>query len=343
MAAARISEVWGSVLGVAQAGFRRRRGRIRKEVSRHRPRQRSGPAVGKDELIPNTASSSRRPPVLMVVHAHPDDEASQTGGTLARYAAAGWRTVLITCTDGGQGDGPDGVKPGDPHHDPRQVAALRSRELDLAAAALGVHDLVKLGYPDSGIPDGNAIPPRADVFSRRPLAPMVTRLVRLLRHYQPDVVVTYPSNGLSGHPDHIRTHELVRAALRTIAAEPAGQGLSTRTVIKLYYIAMSKSRLRAVRAGARAAFGEDAWMPPEEMAIDDSEITTVIDVAPYSDNKVRALSAHASQSDATAVLQMLCAADTLADFGERVEEYVRAEGYTGFVEDGFARTGGKPL
>lgn len=283
----------------------------------------------------------------MMVHAHPDDEASQTGGTLARYAAAGWRTVLITCTDGGQGDGPHGEKPGHPRHDPQQVAALRSRELDLAAAALAVHDLVKLGYPDSGTPDGNAILPRADTFSRRAITPMVTRLVRLLRHYQPDVIVTYPPNGLSGHLDHIRTHELVHAALRNIAAdavvEPGGQGSSTRKVAKLYYIAMSETRLRAVRAAARAAFGENAWVPPEEMAIDDSKITTVIDVAPHWDNKVRALSAHASQSDATAVLQMLCAGAHLADFGERVEEYVRAEDMgnrrIGFIEDGFAGNG----
>ena len=300
----------------------------------------AGPAVSDDRAVAKV-------PVLMVVHAHPDDEASQTGGTLARYAAAGWRTVLITCTDGGQGDGPHGEKPGHPRHDPQQVAALRSRELDLAAVALGVHDLVKLGYPDSGMPDGNAIPPRADTFSRRPIMPMVTRLVRLLRHYQPDVIVTYPSNGLSGHPDHIRTHNLVHAALRNVAAdavdEPGGQGSSTLKGTTLYYIAMSKTRLCAVRAGARAAFGENTWVPPEEMAIDDSEITTVIDVAPYWGNKVRALSAHASQSDAAAVLQMLCAGANLADFGERVEEYVRAEdmgsGRTGFVEDGFAGNG----
>jgi LmbE family N-acetylglucosaminyl deacetylase len=300
----------------------------------------AGPAVSDDRAVAKV-------PVLMVVHAHPDDEASQTGGTLARYAAAGWRTVLITCTDGGQGDGSHGEKPGHPRHDPQQVAALRSRELDLAAVALGVHDLVKLGYPDSGMPDGNAIPPRADTFSRRPIMPMVTRLVRLMRHYQPDVIVTYPSNGLSGHPDHIRTHNLVHAALRNVAADavddPGGQGSSTLKGTKLYYIAMSKTRLRAVRAGARAAFGENTWVPPEEMAIDDSEITTVIDVAPYWGNKVRALSAHASQSDAAAVLQMLCAGANLADFGEHVEEYVRAEdmgsGRTGFVEDGFARNG----
>ena len=65
--------------------------------------------------------------------------------------------------------------------------------------------------------------------------------------------------------------------------------------MKLHHIAVTKTRLRAVRAGARAAFGENTWVPPEEMAIDDSEITTVIDVAPYWGNKVRALSAHASQ------------------------------------------------
>lgn len=91
-----------------------------------------------------------RAPVLMMVHAHPDDESTQTGGTLATYAAAGWHTVLVTCTDGAMGDGPGGVKPGEPGHDPVEVARNRSRELDLAAAALGVGDLIRLGYPDSG-------------------------------------------------------------------------------------------------------------------------------------------------------------------------------------------------
>lgn len=47
-----------------------------------------------------------RPLTLMAVHAHPDDEATGTGGVLARYAAEGIRTVLVTCTDGGCGDGP---------------------------------------------------------------------------------------------------------------------------------------------------------------------------------------------------------------------------------------------
>jgi LmbE family N-acetylglucosaminyl deacetylase len=153
-----------------------------------------------------------RQPVLMVVHAHPDDESSQTGGTLAAYSAAGWRTILITCTDGAEGDGIAGSKPGQPEHDPKQVAERRSRELDMAAAALGIHHVIKLDFPDSGAPTESVVPARK-VFSRLPLQPMVDRLTRLIELHRPDVVVTYPPNGLSGHPDHIRTHTLVRAAL----------------------------------------------------------------------------------------------------------------------------------
>src|SRR5436309_2733806 len=93
---------------------------------------------------------SPRQPVLMVVHAHPDDESSQTGGTLAAYSAAGWRTILVTCTDGAEGDGVAGSKPGQAEHDPKQVAERRSAELDMAAVALGIHEVIKLGFPDSG-------------------------------------------------------------------------------------------------------------------------------------------------------------------------------------------------
>ena len=92
-----------------------------------------------------------RPLTLMAVHAHPDDEATGTGGVLARYAAEGIRTVLVTCTDGSCGDGPGGVKPGEPGHDPAAVAVLRRTELEAACAVLSVSDLELLGYPDSGM------------------------------------------------------------------------------------------------------------------------------------------------------------------------------------------------
>ena len=276
-----------------------------------------------------------RTPVLMVVHAHPDDESSQTGGTLARYASAGCRTVLVTCTDGAQGDAVGGgSKPGEDGHDPRRVAQHRSMELDAAAGALGVVDLVKLGYPDSGMFTGGGHV-TADSFSALPLLPMVQQMVRLLRVYQPDVVITYPPNGLSGHPDHIRTHELVVAAHANVVAngEPDGR------VPRLYYIAMSASRLREVQDGVRAAFGDEVWVPPDELGIDDDEITTVIDVAPFWTAKTAALAAHASQADAALLLRLFAIADRLVKPVVRVEEYRRAyppvESPAGLVERDF--------
>lgn len=287
----------------------------------------------------------------MMVHAHPDDESSLTGGTLARYGANGWRTVLVTCTDGGQGDTADGLKPGHPGHDPRLVAAARSQELNLATAALGVRDVVRLGYPDSGIAGDGAAG-----FSRRPLQPMLVRLVRLMRLYQPDVLVTYPPNGLSGHPDHVRTHELVLAAHRNVIAnaEPQPPGRATPATTwgpQLHYIALSRSRLRGVADRARAALGPDAWVPPEAMAVADADITTAIDVTAFWPAKLRALAAHASQSDAAALLRIFGAPD---DSAKWFEEYVRAyppgatgpdavaSDFLGSVVDGAAVPGSPP-
>src|SRR3978361_796552 len=87
----------------------------------------------------------------MAVHAHPDDEATGTGGVLARYASEGIQTVLVTCTDGRCGDGPGGVKPGEPGHDPAAVATARQAELEASCAILGVSALEVLGYADSGM------------------------------------------------------------------------------------------------------------------------------------------------------------------------------------------------
>src|SRR5277367_2819079 len=88
---------------------------------------------------------------LMAVHAHPDDEATGTGGVLALCAAEGIETVLVTCTDGRCGDGPGGVKPGEPGHDPAQVVAMRQRELEASCEVLKITHLEVLGYADSGM------------------------------------------------------------------------------------------------------------------------------------------------------------------------------------------------
>src|ERR1700755_503833 len=88
---------------------------------------------------------------LMAVHAHPDDEATGTGGVLAKAAAEGIRTVLVTCTDGSCGDGPGGVKPGEPGHDPAAIVELRKVELQRSCDILGITNLELLEYADSGM------------------------------------------------------------------------------------------------------------------------------------------------------------------------------------------------
>ncbi len=255
-------------------------------------------------------------PTLMVVHAHPDDESSQTGGTLARYAVKGCRTVLVTCTDGSQGSAPNGAQPAQPGHDPNLVAHTRSGELRRACAALGISDAFALGYRDTGLSPASD----PESYSSLPLAPLVAEMLRMMRWLAPDVVVTYPPNGLSGHPDHIRTHNVVAAAHARLLAD-SRSARYPGTPPQLYYISLSARQLEALRTSIRDRLSPHAWSPPSSMAVDDRAITTAIDVDPYWHQKLEALAAHASQPDAADLLRAFTAyRDTLG----KVEEYVRA-------------------
>jgi LmbE family N-acetylglucosaminyl deacetylase len=79
---------------------------------------------------------------FLAVHAHPDDEASSTGGLYRLLANEGVRTVLVTCTNGECGDALDGAKPNADHHDGDAVAAIRAKELERAVEVLGIDRLV---------------------------------------------------------------------------------------------------------------------------------------------------------------------------------------------------------
>jgi LmbE family N-acetylglucosaminyl deacetylase len=222
----------------------------------------------------------------MAVHAHPDDEVLGTGGVFARYSREGARTVLVTCTNGEQGDGPGGVKPGEPGHDPAAVAATRLAELGKSVSYLGVSDVELLGYRDSGMAGwaANADP---GVFCNVPLAEPAERVAALMRQYLPQVVVTYDENGNYGHPDHIQAH---RAAVA--AAEATG------IPAKFYYSAVPKSAFARLR-DALVASGADIEELgiPDDFGTPDEEITTEIDVSAYVERKREALAAHGSQTE----------------------------------------------
>jgi LmbE family N-acetylglucosaminyl deacetylase len=233
---------------------------------------------------------------LMAVHAHPDDEATGTGGTLARYAAEGVRTVLVTCTDGRCGDGPGGVKPGEDGHDPLAVVDMRRAELERSCAVLGVTDLELLGYADSGMM-GWATNDAAGAFWTTPVDEAADRLGKLIRHYQPDVVVTYDENGFYGHPDHIQAHRITMAAVA-----------ATEVPAKVYWTTAPRSKIAEFGAVMRE-FGAD-WDEPEgdahepDIGLPDEEITTWVDTTAFGGQKFDALATHASQTDNIFFLRM---------------------------------------
>lgn len=147
---------------------------------------------------------------LVALHAHPDDEALLTAGTMARAAAEGHRVVLVVATDGALGLAADSFgSTGD------ALAATRHRELAASAEALGVARVVELGYADSGsgaelYPD----PPGQVRLARAPLDEAVARVAEVLAEEEADVLLTYDRAGGYGHRDHVRVHEIGAEAAR---------------------------------------------------------------------------------------------------------------------------------
>jgi len=225
---------------------------------------------------------------LMAVHAHPDDEASSTGGVLATYSAEGIRTVVVTCTNGEFGDAPGGVKPGEDGHHEQAVAQLRLSELRQSAKILGVTHLELLGYHDSGMPDWD-YKNRPDAFCNAPFAEVAGRISALIERYRPQVLITYDDKGLYQHPDHVY-------ASRTAQAAVAATGIPA----KLYLSAIRGSDWQKVQDALRdlGADVPDMTMTAEQRQQQseiEARITTTVDIRPVLSRKREALFAHASQ------------------------------------------------
>ena len=228
------------------------------------------------------------PLTLMAVHAHPDDEASSTGGVLAKYSDEGIRTIVVTCTNGEFGDGPAGIKPGDDGHDTADVAQTRLAELRESCKHLGVTELELLGYHDSGMPEWE-YRHNPEAFCNVPLAEVTGRIGALIEKYRPAVLITYDPDGAYQHPDH------VHAARAGIAAAQA-----TGIPAKLYLTALRRSDWQQIWEALRAA-GEDVgdWDISEEdakaMRETEARITTTVDISSVLDRKRTALLTHSSQ------------------------------------------------
>ncbi|OYV64950.1 MAG: hypothetical protein B7X07_04820 [Actinobacteria bacterium 21-64-8] len=279
---------------------------------------------------------------FVAVHAHPDDEASSTGGLFRQLANEGVRTVLVTCTNGECGDALDGAKPDADHHDGDVVAAMRAVELDRAVAILGIDRLVRLGYRDSGMmgwPQNKDV----DSFWATPVDVAAQKLATVLREERPQVVMTYNAVGFYGHPDHIQAHRVTLAAIALLDYEPT-----------LYFNAVPESIMVTWRArwaeeerlqreadlAAGRAVEEEAELLTEEgeplnMATPDDEVSVRVDVRAVADAKFDALAAHASQISESFWMKM--GRERFRD-EMRYEWFVRATnplGLSGSAEDIF--------
>lgn len=240
---------------------------------------------------------------LLLVHAHPDDETIGSGATMAKYVAAGVQVTLVTCTLGEEGEI---LTPELSHLAADQTDELgkhRITELAKAMAELGVTDWRLLGgphtYRDSGMV-GTPPNERTDNFWRADLLEAAKHLVKVVRETCPQVLVTYDDFGGYGHPDHIQAHRVATYARELAAAPSFAPELGAPWLIeKVYWTAFPVSVMRAGIEMLKAA-GEDtgfAAQDPDEIpfACPDEFVTTAIDGGEFSDQKMRALRAHATQ------------------------------------------------
>lgn len=222
---------------------------------------------------------------LLAVLAHPDDESLGFGGTLARYAAEGVETYLVTATRGEQGRfGPLG-KGGNPV----EVGRVREAELQAAAAVLGIREVSILGYPDGDVDKVEA-------------AIAVGALVSHIRRIRPDVVVTFGPEGAYGHPDHIAISQFTTAA--SICAADCGYRIDDGSqqdsppphrVAKLHYLAWRRNKWEAYQAAFRKLTSMVDGVERQATPWPDWAVTTEIDTSAFWPIVWRAVRCHQTQ------------------------------------------------
>lgn len=239
---------------------------------------------------------------MMAVHAHPDDESSKGAGTTARYVSEGVEVMVVSCTGGERGDilNPRLKDDFELRHD---MTEFRRREMRRAQQILGVQH-TWLGFVDSGLPQGDPLPPLPEgCFAREPLSVTTEALVRVIRSFRPHVVTTYNELGGYPHPDHVMTHKVSVAAFRAAGdPEQFPNAGSPWQPLKLYYdCGLSTQRLVTFHAALLAA-GEESPLGPwlarrEEMKVLERVATTRVYAADHFETRNAALLAHATQID----------------------------------------------
>ena len=224
------------------------------------------------------------PRTLVFVHAHPDDEALLTAGTMARAVAEGHRVILVLATDGAAGLTSAGYAD--------DLAATRAAEVAASASALGIQRTVQLGYADSGlhgeVPEGFAHVGRFAV---------ARRIAAVCDEEDADILVGYDPSGGYGHPDHVQVHRAVRVAV-SLCRRPPRLFEATLPREPIAAAVRTAARLRLTPSDFDASEFARAWTPR-------AQITHRVDVRAQLPQKDAALRAHASQAAADGTTRTL--------------------------------------
>jgi len=249
--------------------------------------------------------SGREPLRLMAVHAHPDDESSKGAATMARYVREGVDVLVCTLTGGERGDilNPAMELPGIRDNLP----AVRRAEMEAAREILGVQQRF-LGFIDSGLPEGDPLPPLPEgCFAVEPLERAAAPLVQAVREFRPHVLLTYDENGGYPHPDHVKCHQVSVEAFEA-AADPdryPGSGEPWQPLKLYYHLSFNRARAVALHE-AMLALGRESPYAERIAKLDDPEesskrlslpVTTRVACGEYFEIRDQALLAHATQVD----------------------------------------------
>ncbi len=249
---------------------------------------------------------------VVFFHAHPDDEAIFTGGTMARLADAGHRVVLVVATKGELGSPSQFLTTG------ASLAAHRVDETRRASDILGVARLEFLGYEDSGML-GDPANTAPGAFWSSDNEPVAADLAHLLRDEAAEALVVYDERGIYGHPDHVKVHQVgVRAA------QLAGVDLVYEVTVDREYLHFVESHLVAEAGRSPPSTehsAETLGMAASPVGVPTVLLSTTVDVRCVLDRKRKAMAVHASQIPESASAMRLPAASFADVYG--FEWYVR--------------------
>ena len=252
---------------------------------------------------------------VVFLHAHPDDEAIFTGGTMALLGARGIRVVLVLATEGERGLPSPLVGPGVP------LSVRRVAETARAAERLGAERVEFLGYHDSGMA-GDPANTAAGAFASASVDEAAERLRRILVEEEAAALVTYDAFGVYGHPDHVQVHRVA-----VLAAERAGVPTLYEATVDREYLHFVESHL--VVEASRPERGE-LGLAASGLGLSTVEIDCTVDVREVLATKRLAMADHASQIPEACSALRLPDSDFAAVYG--FEWYAR-RGPSGPIDD----------